>query len=161
MSEHADRPASYTNVWSPPPAVSANLFEGLGTTTVAERGAEVPLNVQALLDRCMGSRQLAERLLQTFAERFPKDLEVIRTEMEAESHESTAKAAHRLKGACGNASADELALLAADLETTARAGQSDQMQQAFRGLTTAWNRFVAAREAFKRDASTALPNLMA
>jgi HPt (histidine-containing phosphotransfer) domain-containing protein len=151
MSETAEPGAAYPGNWRAPVAVSAELFAGLESAPPKARAGQA-LNVERLLERCLGSRQLVDKVLQTFADRFSADLEVIRVEIEAGSGERSAKAAHRLKGACANAAADELAELVADLETAARAEQLDQTQKLFRELPSAWSRFVTARETFRREA---------
>ncbi len=55
-----------------------------------------------LLGRCMGNRELAIRLLNTFAASLPKDLQSIEGLHEANQYDQIAKIAHRLKGSSAN-----------------------------------------------------------
>lgn len=153
MSETADPGAQSSLNWTAAGTVTAALFEGLGAKpSPSARLSCVALDVPQLLERCLGSRQLIERVLQSFGQRFAEDMELIRVEIEAGSAERTAKVAHRLKGASANAAAMELAELAAELESAARDEQLDRAQRVYRELTAGWTRFAAAREAFKLSA---------
>lgn len=152
MSETADPGARSSLNWPSGGTVTAELFAGLGAKPTPPRFEGIALDVPQLLDRCLGSRQLIERVLQSFGQRFSEDMELVRVEIEAGSAERTAQAAHRLKGASANAAAVELAKLAAELETAARESQMDRAQRVHRELAAAWPRFAAAREAFKQSA---------
>jgi HPt (histidine-containing phosphotransfer) domain-containing protein len=150
MSEPANPGIAYPpSNWSAP-VVSAELFEGLAPAAEVRRTPRQALDLPQILERCLGSRQLVERVLQTFAERFAEDLELIRVEIEAGSAERTAKVAHRLKGAAANAAAEELAGLAGEIEAAARDEQLERAQRIYRELPAAWTRFGEAREAFKQ-----------
>jgi HPt (histidine-containing phosphotransfer) domain-containing protein len=153
MAETADQGARSSLNWTGGGTVTAELFEGLGAKPpVPSRVTGLALDVPQLLDRCLGSRQLIERVLQSYGQRFSEDLELLRVEIEAGSAEQTAKVAHRLKGASANAAALELAGLAAELEAAARDEQLDRAQRVYRELPGAWTRFTAARDAFKQSA---------
>lgn len=138
--------------WNGPPTVTAELFAGLAPVRPpASGGRGLALDMPQILDRCLGSRQLVERVLQSYSQRFSEDMELIRTEIEAGCAVRTAQAAHRLKGASANAAAPELAELSAELEAAARDEQLDQAQRIYRAMIAAWPRFVAAREEFRQS----------
>lgn len=131
--------------------ITPDLFEGL--TTEKRQSLELcrAFDVEQLLDRCLGSPQLVERVLASFELRFVEELDALRTELTGKDVEGVARLAHRLKGACANAAACELAALVADLETAARREQFDQAQAICRDMPGAWSRFIAAREAFTKS----------
>lgn len=135
--------ASPLAAWGAAPALSTAIFDGLGPAKPAG-GSNQPLDVAQLLDRCLGSRQLVERVLKSFESRFDEELQTVRAELTARDVEALARAAHRFKGACANAAANELAGLAATVETAAREESFERAQAACDQLPEAWSRFVEA-----------------
>lgn len=139
--------------WGSPAPISAAMFDGLAPAPAAVRGSNRPFDVAQILERCLGSRQLVERVLSSFELRFESELEAVRDELSTGDGEALARVAHRLKGACANAAAEELAELSNELETAARAEQFDRARGICDGMSAAWLRFGAASDAFRRGAN--------
>lgn len=146
--------ASPLAAWGTSAPLSAAIFDGLGPAKPAPSGSNRPLDVAQLLERCLGSRQLVERVLKSFESRFDEELQSVRAELTTRNVESLARAAHRLKGACANAAANELAGLASDVETAAREESFDRAQAAFDKLPDAWSRFLAASASFRQGGAS-------
>jgi signal transduction histidine kinase/DNA-binding response OmpR family regulator/HPt (histidine-containing phosphotransfer) domain-containing protein len=80
-----------------------------------------PIDHQALLSRCMGNRALVRLVLAKFASDGDGYLARISESVRTGRREDLRRAAHALRGAAANLSADTLAGLAADLESAATA----------------------------------------
>ena len=80
------------------------------------------ININGLLERCMGDAQFAARILTKFAERALDDVEGIAASISHGDADQTAKKAHALKGAAANLCAEQVRLLASQLETAGRDG---------------------------------------
>jgi CheY-like chemotaxis protein len=78
------------------------------------------LNYPDLLQRCMGRTELAARLAGKLAEQAGEDAREISKAIQQQNAGAVAAAAHRLKGASANVSAENLRLLAAELESLGR-----------------------------------------
>ena len=78
------------------------------------------LNYPDLLQRCMGRAELAARLAGKLAEQAGEDAREISQAIQQQNAGAVAAAAHRLKGASANVSAENLRLLAAELESLGR-----------------------------------------
>ncbi len=137
--------------WGTSSPITAAMFDGLASSAATAPGSRRPFNVAQILERCLGSRQLVDRVLSSFEQRFKAELEAIRAELVGGDVEALAKVAHRLKGACANAAAEELAEISSELEAAARAELFDQARIICDEMPEAWSRFVAAREAFRCD----------
>ena len=86
----------------------------------ALQGDAPPIDLPSLLRRCQGSRALAARLLRMLLEQSATDLQHLARAVQQGDAPALAAAAHRLKGAAANVSAEPLRLAAATLETLAR-----------------------------------------
>jgi len=96
----------------------------------------------ALLERCMGKRELAERLLDKFRNRLEADLAQIECSVELGDVDQTAILAHTLKGAAANLSAEALREEAACLEQLARAGTLDGADECLTNVRKEAERFL-------------------
>ncbi|MDZ4779894.1 MAG: Hpt domain-containing protein [Planctomycetia bacterium] len=152
MNDSFDTGAPRMATWGATGAISPTIFDGLGPARSSVAGSNRPFDVPQLLERCLGSRQLVERVLNSFETRFEPEFQVIGAELTGGDPEAVAKAAHRFKGACANAAADELAGLAAELETAALSENLERAQSVYDRLPEAWSRFQAASATFRRDA---------
>jgi HPt (histidine-containing phosphotransfer) domain-containing protein len=81
------------------------------------------LDYDALLARCMGRRDLAERLLDKFLTNLDDDLSRIKQFLQDEVWDEAAKTAHKVKGAAASLEATQLR---ACLEQLERALREDQ-----------------------------------
>lgn len=84
--------------------------------------AEQLLDMEALVRRCLGNRDFAERLLGTFVSELSGQLEQLAEFAEGGECEPLARLAHAVKGSAANASALAVRQAAADLERAANAG---------------------------------------
>ncbi len=93
------------------------------TTLTAETSRSTPvLNMQQLLDRCMGNLELAERCLVRFEQKLPTDVESVQQCIDSDNREELVQVAHRIKGSAATVAAEGLAEAAAALEDYARGG---------------------------------------
>ncbi|HEX3722054.1 MAG TPA: Hpt domain-containing protein, partial [Nitrolancea sp.] len=81
----------------------------------------VAFDREELLHRCMGSLELAERLLNRFEQRFPLEMGEIETSWKAGDASTLARITHRLKGAAANIAAPSLRVALQTVEDGARA----------------------------------------
>ena len=91
------------------------------TTLTAEtsRSTQV-LDMQQLLDRCMGSLELAERCLVRFEQKLRADVESVQQCVDGDDRPELAQIAHRVKGSAATVAAEGLAKTAGALEDYAR-----------------------------------------
>jgi len=82
----------------------------------ADVGADDPLHVPSLLDRCMGNVDFLNRLLDKFRNRVGSEVERLSQAVQAQNAQEMAQVAHSLKGAAANVSAINLARIALELE---------------------------------------------
>lgn len=102
------------------------------------------LNLNELIDRCMGKLEFAQRLLKRFEAQLDSDIDLIKQAASSQDLEFVAQVAHRVKGASANVSAVPLMKVAAEIETAARDGDAD----------TLWSRLpilAAERDRFKKS----------
>jgi HPt (histidine-containing phosphotransfer) domain-containing protein len=99
------------------------------------------LDLQELLDRCMGSLEFAERILAKFQSRFDVDFAELEQAMEAQDSEAAARVAHRLKGASATAAAHGLRREAATIEQLARQQCLADIPARLQDLRHEWARF--------------------
>ena len=100
-----------------------------------------PLEWNELVSRCLGKRDWACRILGKFQAQLDKDLEGLKQAIALNQIELVAQLAHRLKGACSNASAPILRDRSSDQETAARAEAVDLIHEAWQHLCHERDRF--------------------
>jgi PAS domain S-box-containing protein len=96
--------------------------------------AAPPIEVEALLARCMGDAKFLETMLHAFERKAPKDFAQIEAGFRSGDRQSAAKSAHSLKGAASNMSADMVTGLAAELEELGAAGDLKVIAQSVEAL---------------------------
>jgi HPt (histidine-containing phosphotransfer) domain-containing protein len=99
------------------------------------------LNMQDLLDRCLGNLEFVERILGKFLSRFDTDLAEIEQALESEDVEAVARVAHRLKGASATAAATGIRDCAAEIEELARGRLISKIPERVRSLRSEGARF--------------------
>jgi len=80
------------------------------------------IDVDGLLERCGGSRDLMLKITQKFAETGPGMVAQVREAVESQDADGVYRAAHQLKGASATMGAVKLASVAADIEMLGREG---------------------------------------
>ena len=112
------------------PTAPSNPSPGAGDPEAAPIDATRPfepvLDVEALLRRCSGDLETAERLIGKFQEQLPRDLSQIAASIGAKDAESLAMTAHGLKGAAATIATEPLRRIAARLEAAGRAANLEQ-----------------------------------
>jgi len=102
------------------------------------------LDVDDLVARCLGNLEFVDRVLAMFHQRCDEDLAELERAADAGDTETVVRLAHRLKGACANASAVTLRARAEEVERAARQGLLDDARERLGNLHDEWNRFVSA-----------------
>ncbi len=101
----------------------------------------LPVDVKALRDRCMGNRMLAAKTLSRFQELVTLDVNGLVEGIAAGNRNASAAAAHKIKGAAANVSAEQIRSTAAEIEKLARNDQLDQTEACVRQLQEEIERF--------------------
>jgi HPt (histidine-containing phosphotransfer) domain-containing protein len=100
------------------------------------------LDLQELLDRCLGNLEFAQRVLAKFEARFGDDLRQLERDQEAEAAEAIARVAHRLKGSAANVAAKDLERISARIEELGRLGRLSEIPERLEELRGEWSHFV-------------------
>jgi signal transduction histidine kinase/DNA-binding response OmpR family regulator len=119
------------------PAVS----NGPVSAAVIHASTEV-LDFEALLERCMGNLQLAERIIDKFRGLGADELVQIEKSINEGNAERTASLAHSFKGVTANLSANALREVATHLEAMARAERMNEGPACLTQLKNEWDRFL-------------------
>ena len=102
-----------------------------------------PFNQAELLDRCMGSQPLVDRLLSSFMLRTAADVTTLEQTVARRDGEGAARLAHLLKGAAANISAYRLQNLFGKAEDLSRADRLDEVSTVLLQLRQELERFNA------------------
>ena len=89
-----------------------------------------------VIERCLGNRDLAVRLLQRFHSQLSADVPRLADAIERSAPEDVAQAAHRIKGAAATLGIDGVQQMAAWIETAARSGELSGAPERLRELET-------------------------
>jgi len=80
------------------------------------------IDLEGLLERCGGSKDLVHKIAQKFAETGPGMVSQVKDAVESNDADAVYRAAHQLKGASATMGAIKLASIAADIEMLGREG---------------------------------------
>jgi HPt (histidine-containing phosphotransfer) domain-containing protein len=100
-----------------------------GREGAAGAAADHPLDMAELVERCLGSVELAQRLVASFRLRMSEGLTELERPLQAGDAAAAAKIAHLLKGSAANVSADRLQRLLACVEEFARDNQIEEARE--------------------------------
>lgn len=114
---------------------------GHGQAPSRSENSCAPVNCAELLERCLNSFELAERILSKFEQTFTGDLALLDEAFTERSSERIAGIAHRLKGASANVAAPALAAVASELERAGRSHLLDEIPALLEDLNREWTRF--------------------
>lgn len=92
------------------------------------------LDRSALLDRVEGDMELLADIIELFKEDSARQIAAIRGAIDAKQADLLRRAAHTLKGTCGNLGVPEAAATALELEKLAAAGDLSHAQECLRSL---------------------------
>jgi CheY-like chemotaxis protein/HPt (histidine-containing phosphotransfer) domain-containing protein len=94
----------------------------------------LPVDFDSLRKRCMGNRELAVKVLESFVSSIGTCVEDLSTTLGNPDMSGAAAAAHKLKGAAANLSAEQVRRLAADLEDRIKSHSANEAQASFNEL---------------------------
>lgn len=114
---------------------------------------ELPLDYAQLVRRCMGKVELADRLLNSFEQRFPLELAEIESCLTAGDVVRLTRLMHQLKGTVANVSANVLHTIVSHLEEVARAGRFADVETGLAEVRSAWVEFKNYKSALPRAAA--------
>lgn len=118
----------------------------------SDSGRETPFwDLDDLLDRIMGNRELALTLRDGFIFDVPRQMARLRDSFGHNDHENTLMHAHRIKGAAACVGANRLAEAASDLETASREGNQTAARTAFFRLEWIFDQTLQALESSRND----------
>jgi len=115
-----------------PAAAAARAFQVPDTDS--EEPASFVLDEAGLLDRLMGDRELATRLLRGFLADIPKQMDAMRGSINAGDVKATSRQAHKMKGAAAAVGGDHVARLASLMEQQGGAGDALPLRARFAEL---------------------------
>jgi signal transduction histidine kinase/DNA-binding response OmpR family regulator len=88
----------------------------------------LPVDFNALRRRCLGNRKLAAKALNTFAATIGMYVQTLSENLQNGDAKSAATAAHKIKGAAGNVSAQQVLRIASELEELSKKEALDQTE---------------------------------
>ena len=131
------------------PAGSIDCQDSDQVSAVAESEELLPIDPQALLERCIGNLEFAESLLDELDSTGRRQVEEIcRSSTQGRATE-TANAAHALKGATGILCAQELCRLASEIEQASRNEQLSDAEAMIRDLSSEMDRCLGSLPAVR------------
>lgn len=87
------------------------------------------IDLDALLQRCLGNLDLAERAIEAFLDDFPTSHSNLEQAIELDDSEAVSQLAHRMKGAARNVGAESLAGLLESMESLSAEGDREQKRE--------------------------------
>jgi HPt (histidine-containing phosphotransfer) domain-containing protein len=99
---------------------------------------EVP---DELLARCAGQAAICKTVLGKYTEQMNGDIPHLAQVLSQADLDQAARLAHRIKGASANVAAEELRLLAGQLEAATAVGQLETATTLLTDLHSAWGRY--------------------
>ncbi len=94
----------------------------------------LPVDFNALRRRCLGNRKLAAKALETFAGSIGSYVQDLVQNLQKGDAKSAASAAHKIKGAAGNVSAQQVLRIASELEDLSKKDALSQTDRAIAEL---------------------------
>ena len=95
---------------------------------------EPPIDVTSLRQRCMGNRKIAAKALSKFDSSVPQDVLALDESVRRGDAKAVAAAAHKIKGAAANISAEGLRTISAELEKLAKEDALSQTEESLAQL---------------------------
>jgi HPt (histidine-containing phosphotransfer) domain-containing protein len=99
------------------------------------------LNLNELVDRCLGNLEFVERLLEQFEKLLARDVSVITQAAGARDLDTICQISHRIKGASANVSAPALVKVASEIEAAAKDADFDTIWSRLPVLSAERDRF--------------------
>jgi len=108
----------------------------------------------AALRHVEGDRDLLDEIIRIFADQCPRTMFEIQNAIRAADLSVLERAAHSLKGAASNLCADGVTQSAAELEESARSGDSSRSREQFQALEREVEKLLRELEAFSRKVAS-------
>ena len=108
----------------------------------------------AALRHVEGDRDLLDEIIRIFADQCPRTMFEIQNAIRAADLSVLERAAHSLKGAASNLCADGVTQSAAELEASARSGDSSRSREQFQALEGEVEKLLRELEAFSRKVAS-------
>jgi two-component system sensor histidine kinase/response regulator len=109
--------------------------------TAPPDGRPVPIDIISLEKRCMGNRKLAAKALTKFETIVDADLQMLQQGIRDGDAKSVAASAHKIKGAAGNISAEDVRRIASEQEALGKQDQLVTAQASLEQLQSEVERF--------------------
>jgi HPt (histidine-containing phosphotransfer) domain-containing protein len=100
------------------------------------------LDMESLRNRCMGNLDLVQRLLKTFHERMPLEMDAMEEALKQSDAEAVARLAHRVRGSSASMSADGLTRAATEIEIISRSGSVEDIPASIEHLRDEWEKYL-------------------
>lgn len=126
MDDYVSKPINPQDLFN---AIAALTRRPMSSVPLPAVEAERPVDVEALLRRCMGDAQFAARTLEKFSRRALEDVELLRSGIKAANIQSATRLALNLKDAATDISANPLRRLAFEIETAGLARDMHCIEQ--------------------------------
>jgi HPt (histidine-containing phosphotransfer) domain-containing protein len=107
-----------------------------------ESAQAVASDFEALVARCMGNLDFAERIMAKFQTAFARDLAELEEALRRQNDSQVAQVAHRMKGASANTAALRLEEVAAEIEKLSRNGRFAEVPPRMDELRHEWSRYL-------------------
>lgn len=111
------------------------------------------LDVDDLMQRCMGNLDFACKVLSIMSERCEEDIRALEQAVAEHDYDRVSRVSHRLKGAFANASAVEMSRLAGELCAASQSGSNEESADKAHALRSRWNNFQALTREGERIAA--------
>jgi HPt (histidine-containing phosphotransfer) domain-containing protein len=112
------------------------------TEQAVDSAASNILDVDGLINRCMGNIELAQRVLEKFQQRLPEELAELESALERGNTDEVARVAHRLRGSSASVSAEGIMQAAAEVEDVSREGRAKDIPVCLEHLRKEWQRYL-------------------
>lgn len=130
---------------------AAEASGGVASGTSSSIPQDPPVDLDMLQKRCLGNRKLAAMALRKFDSCVTSDVQALADSLNRGDAKAVAAAAHKIKGAAANVSAERVRAVVTQLETLAHADQLAQSLACLDQLNNEMDQFRAYLEtAFAR-----------
>lgn len=153
MNDYVRKPIERTDIqkvlsqWLPEEKSGAGVAEPANKCLLSpEKEPGVVYDDRALLDRCMNDRELVKAVLDNFLDDMPKQIDRLKSCLDAGMTADVAAQAHKIKGAAANVGALALSEVAAELEKSGKSEDLQALQQSVFALDSRFEQFKTAIE---------------
>ena len=113
----------------------------LGSRQASALPSTAVMDLDALLERCMGNIDFLVRIVDKFQSRIPEELDELEQAVDLQDAKRIASLAHRIKGESASASADGLQRVAREIEELGAAGRVGEIPARMTELRGEWTKY--------------------